>query len=115
MSRLTSYAGQLATAAPVWHELQSGVGRLPEGARRRALETYLHSVVKATIPILAYDERAAEWHARERVRLAVLGTPMPFVDGQIAAVAHVNRLVLVTANTRDFSVFEGLVLEDWSA
>jgi len=35
------------------------------------------------------------------------------VDGQIAAVAQVNGLVLVTANRADFARFESLRLEDW--
>jgi len=39
---------------------------------------------------------------------------MPYVDGQIAAVASVNALVLVTTNTKDFARFEDLQLEDWT-
>ena len=38
----------------------------------------------------------------------------PFVDGQIAVIAAVNRLVLVTANTKDFIHFSDLTLLDWS-
>jgi tRNA(fMet)-specific endonuclease VapC len=34
-------------------------------------------------------------------------------DGQIAAVAHVHGLVLVTANVKDFRFFQGLGVEDW--
>ncbi len=44
--------------------------------------------------------------------------PLPrtptFVDGQIAAIARTRCLVLVTANRRDYELFEGLVLEDWT-
>jgi len=36
------------------------------------------------------------------------------VDGQIAAIAHVNRLVPVTANTKDFDRFRELEVENWS-
>jgi tRNA(fMet)-specific endonuclease VapC len=36
-----------------------------------------------------------------------------FVDGQIAAIAKVNGLVLVTRNTSDFEKFSGLKLENW--
>ena len=39
------------------------------------------------LPILDYDRRAAEWHARERARLEAAGSPAPFVDAQIAAIA----------------------------
>ena len=67
----------------------------------------------ASLPIFDYDQRAAEWHARERARLAKVGQSPPFVDGQIAAIARVNDLTLVTRNQRDFRWFEGLRLERW--
>lgn len=70
--------------------------------------------VGATMEILAYTATAAEWHARERARLAALGRTPPFIDGQIAAVARVNRLILVTRNVSDFHGFEGLAIEDWT-
>jgi tRNA(fMet)-specific endonuclease VapC len=100
--------------APVWHELTYGCRRLPRGKRRAALETYLHEVVERTFDILPYDQAAARWHGIERARLASLGRTAPFVDGQIAAIARINDLVLVTINTRDFRYFEELQVEDWS-
>jgi tRNA(fMet)-specific endonuclease VapC len=98
----------------VWHELTYGCRRLPGGKRREALEVYLEQVIRASFQILPYDEAAAAWHGDERARLEALGQPAPFVDGQIAAIAHVHRLALVTANTRDFARFRGLTLEDWT-
>ncbi|HZQ98784.1 MAG TPA: hypothetical protein VFC93_08205 [Chloroflexota bacterium] len=65
------------------------------------------------MPILPYDEAAAGWHAMERARLAAHGRTLPFVDGQIAAIAQTNNLVLVTANAADFRDFAGLTIEDW--
>jgi len=65
-------------------------------------------------PILPYDEAGAEWHGEERARLDSIGRPAPFVDGQIAAIAHVHGLVLVTGNHQDFDCFKGLTLENWS-
>ena len=101
-------------AAPVWHELTYGCRRLPKGKRRAALEAYLRDVVHGSFPILPYDEAAAAWHADERIRLEALGRPAPFVDGQIAAIAHVHGLVLVTTNDRDFARFKDLRVENWS-
>ncbi len=40
--------------------------------------------MRATLPILPYDERAAEWHGEERARLKRSGRIAPFADGQIA-------------------------------
>lgn len=71
-------------------------------------------VVGTSFPIVGYDRAAAEWHARERARLVRKGKTPSFVDGQIAAIANVNDLVLVTLNRRDFKMFDGLKVEDWS-
>ena len=105
---------ECAIAAPVWHELVYGCQRLPRGKRRSALEAYIHEVVLASFPVIAYDEPAALWHGRERARLDGLGRPAPYVDGQIAAIAIVNELVLVTTNTKDFARFKGVQVENWS-
>jgi tRNA(fMet)-specific endonuclease VapC len=40
------------------------------------------------------------------------GTPIGVYDLQIAAIALVNDLILVTHNVREFSRVEGLVIED---
>ena len=112
--RLDEQGHECAVAAPVWHELTYGCRRLARGRRRAALETYLRDVVRASFPILPYDEAAAAWHGHERARLEALGRPAPFVDGQIAAVARVNDLVLVTLNTRYFARFKEIDVENWS-
>ncbi len=112
--QLDDLGPECAIAAPVWHELTYGCGRLPKGKRRAALETYLQDVVRASFPILPYDEIAAIWHGQERARLESLGRPAPYVDGQIAAITHANGLVLVTANTKDFARFKDLRVENWS-
>lgn len=114
LQRLDIDGPECAIAAPVWHELTYGCRRLPPGKRRAALETYLYEVVRASFPILPYDEAAAAWHGEERARLESIGRPAPFVDGQIAAIAHVHGLVLVTGNHQDFRRFKGLTLENWS-
>jgi tRNA(fMet)-specific endonuclease VapC len=112
--RLDQRAGQCAIAAPVWHELIYGVARLPEGKRRGTLDFYVQSIVKDRFPILPYDLSAAEWHARERVRLEARGKVTPFIDGQIAAIASTQNLVLVTSNMRHFVAFQDLEMADWS-
>ena len=113
LRRLASHEGETAIASIVWHELQFGCARLPVSRRRDAIQRYLEDVVLASFPILDYDRAAAEWHARERVRLEAAGKTPPFVDGQIAAIACVNDLVLITANKADFRGFKGLRVEGW--
>lgn len=114
VARLRKHAELCAIAAPVWHELEYGCARMPRGKRRSALEAYLANVVRAAFPILSYDEAAAARHGVERARLESRGLPSPFVDGQIAAIAQVNGLILVTRNTSDFERYEGLQLEEWT-
>jgi tRNA(fMet)-specific endonuclease VapC len=70
--------------------------------------------VLASFAVLAYEEDAAHWHGIERARLEGLGKPAPYVDGQIAAIAFVNELTLVTANVKDFTRFKGIEVENWT-
>ena len=105
---------ELATAAPVWHEAWYGCQRLPASSRRSRIEKYLTTVVGPLLPILPYDEHAALWHARERARLVSTGLTPSYIDGQIAAVAVVHDLALVTFNVSDFSNYADLTVFDWS-
>ena len=113
LRRLEELGEVSCMAAPVWHELVYGARLLPPSKKRQAIEQYLIEVVQTSFPILPYDEEAAEWHARERARLSKLGAKPPIIDGQIAAIAKRNGLILVTANRKDFERFEQLEIEDW--
>ncbi len=113
LSRLREHGEEIATAAPVWNELLFGCERLPPSRKREAIASYLFRTVRASIPILPYDQAAAEWHAAERARLTASGRPPAFVAGQIAAIAKVNDLVLVTSNRSHFAAFGDLQVEDW--
>lgn len=113
LAKLTEHGGECVISAQVWHELQYGVRRLARGKRRGVLEAFLRDVVFPTLPVLPYDEHAAEWLAEERVRLEKAGKHTPVVDGQIAAVAATNGIPVVTANSNDFSIFKGLVVQNW--
>ncbi|MGB5157682.1 type II toxin-antitoxin system VapC family toxin [Desulfobacterium sp. N47] len=113
MAMLEKHQDDIATAAPVWHELLYGCFRLPVSRKREMLETYLEDVVMQNMDILPYDERAAEWHAEQRAKLSLHGNTPSFADGQIAAIASVNDLILVTRNTQDFKLFENFRLLNW--
>ena len=110
---LSEHDGELATCSIVWHELWFGVSRLPASKKRGAIEAYLEEAVRGALPILPYDEAAASWHANERARLGKRGRPPSSADGQVASIARVNELVVVTANVKDFRRFEGLEIENW--
>jgi tRNA(fMet)-specific endonuclease VapC len=63
--------------------------------------------------LLDYNRDAADWHASERARLVAAGKTPPFVDSQIAAIARVNGMTLVTSNMDDFREFEELKIQSW--
>lgn len=113
VKRFRRHELHVVTASLVWNELLLGCQRLARSKRRDELQTFVDQVLRPALPVLPYDASAAEWHADERARLEKVGTPRPFVDGQIAAIARVNGLVLVTANVKDFRFFDGLAVEDW--
>jgi tRNA(fMet)-specific endonuclease VapC len=62
---------------------------------------------------LPFDDSCAEVYGKIRRDLANLGTPIGSNDLQIAAIALVNNLTLVTHNVREFDRVEGLRVEDW--
>lgn len=112
--RLREHDGEAAIPALVWHELRFGCARLPSLRRRDVIERYIQDVVLASFPVLDYNREAADWHALERARLISAGRTPPFVDGQIAAIAFVNDMVLVTSNVKDFESFQGVQVQSWT-
>lgn len=62
---------------------------------------------------LSFDDQAAKKAGEIRAKLAALGTPIGPYDLQIAAIALVYSLILVTHNIDEFSRVEGLSYEDW--
>lgn len=113
LTRLRRAGASLATSAITWHELHHGLALLPSSRKRDAIAAYLDGLRQTELAILPYTVEAAEWHATERARLAAKGLTPPFVDGQIAAIAHAYKLTLVTRNVGDFKHFSGLKIQNW--
>lgn len=113
MTQLIEAKSTVAIASVVWHEILLGCYRMPDSKRRRAIEAYLEEEVKVKLPILPYTKEAAEWFAKERARLIAIGQTPSYADGQIAAIAKVNNLILVTRNVADYANFQDLQIENW--
>lgn len=113
LARLHEHEAEVATAAIVIHEMRHGILRLAPGRRREALADYMARLLAQPITVLAYDRRAALWHAEQRAALAAQGRPMPYVDGQIAAIAATRGLILVSRNEDDFRPYQGLRTQNW--
>ncbi len=113
MRKIERHKDVLGIASIVWHELIFGCHRLPSSEKRTFLEGFLSDLENSSMPILPYDEKAAAWHGQERARLSRLGLTPAFADGQIASIAKVHDLVLVTNNIRNYHHFDKLKIENW--
>lgn len=113
MSRLIANSGQLATATVAYHELMFGYMRMKDSHKRREVESFIRQNVEGALRLVPYCDEAARWHATQRARLTQRGKTPPYADSQIAAIAAVNNLILVTHNTKDFQHFQNLTVENW--
>ncbi len=113
MNRLAMDSIFYCTSATVWHELWHGIQLLDDGARKNELASYLNLLIDDGFTVLPYCQTAAKWLAEERVRLKSEGIIPPKYDSEIAAVASINQLTLVTRNINDFSFFHDLSVENW--
>ncbi len=113
LRKLEKFRGRFGIAAVTWEELLFGLYRMDEGAKRITLERYLFRIVRETMPVLVFDADCGQWLAKERARLTSDGRPPSYRDAQIAAIASVNQLTLVTRNTKDFANFATLDIADW--
>lgn len=110
---LNQHIDYACTSATVWFELLSGIELLPEGRRKTQLNLYIGRLEQFGLPVLPFDKDAARWLAVESARLSIIGLTPAKSDSEIAAVAVVNGLRLVTRNTKDFDFFAELLLENW--
>lgn len=113
LTRLAQHDGAFGISVVTWYEIAYGVRRAPKGPRRVALEARLADLAVDLPPPLQVTLEAADWLASERARLEGKGTVTSTEDGLIAATAHVNGLIVVTANTKHFAPFHGLRVENW--
>jgi len=64
------------------------------------------------VPLLNFDLAAAEEYGRIRAELKAKGRPIPGTDAQIAAVARLHDLTVLSAD-RHFQYVDNLLVESW--
>lgn len=100
----------LAACSTVRAELMHGAEKYKDTvARRELVANALEKVVS-----LPFDDRCADRYGNIRHDLEQRGCVIGPMDLQIAAVALVHDLILVTGNVEEFSRVHGLKVEDWS-
>ena len=75
----------------------------------RMLRAFMPDII-----IWPYDERAAEEFGRIQGEQKAKGRPVPPLDAQIAAIARLQNLILLTAD-HHFQFIDNLVVENWLA
>lgn len=92
-------------------EIVRGLGRLPEGSRRRDLEQRWTALVDTFVEAIAvYDLPAARQTARILVAAQASGRPMSLADAQIAGICLAGGHQLASRNVSDFSAAQGLTI-----
>jgi len=99
----------IGISAVVLRELYYGAFR----SRRR--EQNLELVDRIPLEVVPFEADDARSAGEVRAVLASRGTPIGPFDTLIAGQAKARALILVTANTAEFTRVPGLRLEDWGA
>jgi len=68
--------------------------------------------LRTLAPTLPFDEAAAEEYGRIQAEQKAKGRPIPGTDAQIAAVARLHGLTVLTAD-RHFSFVSGITTANW--
>lgn len=101
--------GENCISSITYAELVHGVEKSQAQEKNRiALTLFL-----SEIPILPFDDVAAQVYGMIKADLQKRGTPIGPLDTLIAAHAKSLDLILVTNNTREFARVDHLKLEDW--
>ena len=101
--------GECAISTITAYELYTGVEKCTKPAQERAKVDLL----LRTVHEIAFESTAAKEAARIRALLESQGQPIGPYDLLLAGQALAGSLILVTANTGEFSRVPGLTSEDW--
>ena len=101
---------EIYVSAICMFELWYGVAK---SARREFNRKRLESFLAGPLMVLPFEVEDAEFAGETRARLEEAGRPAGAYDLLIAGQAIRHQLVLVTANSREFSRVKGLKIENW--
>jgi predicted nucleic acid-binding protein len=109
--------GMLYLSVLTLGEIRKGLAGLAPGKRRTHLETWLEVELQARFwgRILAIDAPVADRWGLLAARARNRGTPLPIIDGLLAATALHYNLTVVTRNAGDFRNAQVQVLNPWEA
>jgi predicted nucleic acid-binding protein len=96
-------------------ESRLGLAVLPDGRRRRALETAFARLLDEDLEnrVLPFDSEAAVQAAALAAQRQKAGRPVDIRDAQIAGIAQARRATLASRNLRHFEGLTVPVLSPW--
>ncbi len=96
-------------------ESRYGLALLPDGKRRKALESAFERLLKEDLDgrVLPFDSAAAAQAAMLAAKRQQAGEPVDMRDTQIAGIALARRATIATRNTRHFSGLKVDVVNPW--
>ena len=105
------------TATICQAEIQCGIERLPQGARRNRLLIAAERIFRERLGerLLPFDQDAARAFAVIKSERAQGGRPILTEDAMIAAIAHTHRLSVVTRDDGGFAGCGVSVINPWEA
>lgn len=107
-------AGSMHLSVLTIGELERGIERLADGARKRGLRSWLEELrgeaQERLLPVT--DAIATEW-GRLLASAEKRGGVLPVVDALIGATAIVHGLTVVTRNTSDIARTGAAILDPW--
>lgn len=96
-------------------EIQKGIAKLPESAKKQDLQTWLDTDVRKRFEgsIIAISANEALQWGELQAMSEIKGRPMPVLDGMIAASALFHEMTLVTRNIKDVEASGVKLLNPW--
>ncbi len=96
-------------------EIHKGVEKIPDGKRRSKLHKWVTYELQGRFQnrILNFDLQVATLWGQLQAHSELKGTPMPAIDGQIAATGVFHNLTVVTRNTSDMAVSDVSLCNPW--
>ena len=98
-------------------ELRKGIERLPDSHKRKQIEAWLNNELRNRFSgrILSVDGEVAERWGLESAKAEQSGTPLPVIDGLLAATGLVHGMTVVTRNTKDMQQTGAKLLNPWES
>ncbi len=95
-------------------EITKGVALLPDGAKKRALSSWLAGLsAQFKERVLVVDQETAEIWGEVSAAVRKRGKTVPTADGLIAATSVRHGLHVATRNVADFASTGAMVIDPW--